>query len=359
MDNSCDVFNTRFKKSQALVKKQKDASGGGGNDPNRTVPAWAMRRNKIKLSAAPTKVQLFAGDYDGMPFFEFWATWIRRSGMLKQIFCNCRAEQREAPCLLCYLRHKEQNPNYTPKPRVAINAVELRNFHKIEKVSEKGTTWYAYEKCEGTDPLGRNLCKYCKEEVATIYGKRGYLDLGQGYWNNFMDIVAEIRQVCKTCGGKLYTMKYTCTKCNEVILDLDKTTATTEEREALETQDVKCPSCAHEGAAGKVLACFAHDAETDSFSPGCEKPIPCSPFDVELSLRIQGEGPQSTMVCDNIALLKPTVMTEEIKEKAIPYDFEPFLGGMPVEDQQRALEVTKLPDDFNAPTTKPATVDYT
>jgi len=354
------AFTKKFNKQKA-----KQPKGGGGD---RKAPAWAQRRKAIRMGPTPVWVWLYPGEYeDGMPLYEYWATWLKRDGRNRFILCNCHGGQREgAKCLLCHKMQEEENDHYIPKPRVAINAIELADFHKIEKKSEKGTVWYEYERCAGTDALGRNLCKYCDAKIETVYGRRGFLNLGKGYWNNFQKVMEEARKICKTCGGSLHLLRYVCAECDEVFLDPAKSTVTEEQRQEMETKDTVCPMCVHKGPAKKVVGCFKKDEDTDKFVKGCDTPIPSDIFDFPLLLSIEGEGPGSTLTCD-VQQMEPQEMPDEVQAMMVPYDFESFFGEMPVTEQANIMGVNEVPKhllaeseggDASAEPSKPKTINY-
>lgn len=345
--------------NNARARQQKlkaKVSGDGGGRTN--APPWAMRREQIKLTATPVTVRLYAGDYEDMPIYEYWATWIKR-GDLRFVLCNCHGGSRDVPCALCYTCVTEKNDNYLAKPRVAINAVQLADFHRIEKTSERGTVWHELVKCDGSDALGRNLCKYCDANVPTVYGKRGYLNLGPGYWKSFKKIMAEVQQTCATCAGGLHVLRWKCSECGEILLDLDKTTASQEQRARMENEDILCPVCVHTGPADKDVGCFHHDPETDKYLEGCDNPPPATIFGVDLTFRIDGEGANSTLVCQDIKVVTPTEGDDPIKEISLPYDFESFLGSMSLEEQATALGLKELPAELLGGEKEPnKTVNY-
>lgn len=353
-DDRVATFMEQFQDAQSRSKTSKEGSSGSG------APPWVRRREQIKLTQEPTDVWLFEGDYSGVPFYESWAAWFTREGHPKQVICTCHGRKLKKPCLLCYLRDAEDNNNLAPKPRVAINAIELAYFHLVEKTSDKGAKWTEYERCAGTDELGRNLCKYCDAGVPRIFGKKGFLNLGKGYWNNFLGVIAKARLVCKSCGeGRLYVMRYLCADCGEVFLDLNKSTVSKEQRQDMETKAMTCPVCVHKGVAKKELSCF-HRSPDGKLIKGCGAAKPATVFDFPLRLRVQGEGASSTLLCVNEDNLSPQAIPEAVKKLMEPYDFASFLSVMSLEEQAKLLGVKEIPKELlsGEKDEGPSTINY-
>lgn len=289
-------------------------------------------------------MRLFPGEYeDEMPMYEYWHAWISRNGKIRFILCNCHGGSRDAACVLCYKCQEEKNDNLLAKPRIAVNAVHMADFHSIEKTNERGTVWHELVQCGGTDALGRNLCVYCDNGIPAVEGKKGFLNLGHGYWKNFTKVIAEVRKTCASCAGSLHVLRWKCAECGEVLLDLDKTTASPEQRQKMDTEEVVCPVCVHKGPAAKDVGCFHHDAETNKYTPGCDNPVPADIFGVDLTLHIDGEGANSTLVCTNIKVVTAAEAAKTAELVAEPYDFEEFLGSMSLEEQATILGLDKIP----------------
>jgi len=307
----------------------------------------------VRLTQTPSEVLLFPGTYGEDIFYEYWAAWVTK-GKSRLVLCNCHNGEKDENCVLCHYQVKDKNATFIPKPRVAINAIELADFHVIEKSNDKGSTWEEWIKCHGKDPLGRNLCEHCNEGHGTTFGRRSFITLGKGYWNNFQEIVKAVGESCKNCGGQLFVSRYACGSCGHTFLDPAQTTVSKEHKAALETEEVACPACDTTALPTKELQCYKDLATTPR--EGCSNPEPATVFDVPLKLRINGEKAASTLVCENegFKVVSPEIL-EQVQDLLVPWDFPSFFGHMPVGEQASNM-IVEVPD-FGASSSSESHVD--
>lgn len=309
------------------LERTKPAGGGGGGSKN--MPLWKQRQMHVRFNEDPVWVQLFPGDYDGSEFHKSYSTWLtNKNNQKRQVFCRCDAEKRKIPCALCYYRRKEENPDFRARVKIHANAIILEEFHWVERSNDKGKTWKEPVLCQGTDRLGRPQCEYCDKGLKKSFGLRRYLALGPGYWKDFKKVIHKVRTVCKSCNGTLMANKYVCRKCNSLFVDLNKSTVPAKRRKHFEEEQVACPNCGEVARAKPVYGCYKIDPDdSDNIESGCDKPEPCTVFDMPIRLKAVSDSQSSSLVCVNKeSQWKHTPMDPKIAELAEPWDFPTIFG---------------------------------
>lgn len=320
------------------IKRTKPAGGGKGG---KAMPIWKQRQMQVKLNENPVWVHLFRGDYSGRPFFKYFSVWLaNKQNQKRQVFCNCAAEKKKVPCVLCYYRKKEENSDYSPRVKILINAMIMEDFHWVERSNDAGAKWREPVQCQGKDKLGRPQCEYCGKGLDKSFGLRRFLALGPGYWRDFKSVISRVRTVCKSCGGSLLPSKYVCGECNTLFADLDKHTVTAKRRKYFDEEKIACPNCGRVAKAKATYGCYnIVDADDpDSIEPGCDNPVPCSIFDMPLRLKVSSDKNSSSLICVNKdSQWKYKPMDSSVAEQAKPYDFEELFGSMPLDEQAKLL----------------------
>jgi len=331
------AFRDKYQQESARIQARRPQSG------KFEIPAWKMRMDKLRLDKEGTLVHIFAGNYEGWPFFEFWEAWIKVKGRPRQILCNCAGGSTDKNCVLCHYEREEENPAYIPKLRVAVNAIELATFHKVQRTAKSGRPYTVLEKCKGTNELGHNRCEYCDSRTPTTFGRKVFLSLGKGYWESLNGISEQISRICKNCGGKIFVLKYSCGECGEVFADPSAKTVSDEEFAMFESEKISCPNCGHTDYADKEEQCYKR-GEDAKLVPSCDNTEACNLFDMPIQLGIAGDGPTSSMVLQTKEEdLKFQAMDPRVVDMAHPYDFDKFLGSMPCEEQ---AEIMDKPNPF-------------
>ena len=226
---------------------------------------------------------------------------------------------------------------------MAINAVQLEDFHQIQRTSKTGKRYYDSRVCVGKNELGINQCKYCEDGLVKSFGQAGYLSFGKGYVNNFRDIREVLTKHCSNCGGRAHPMQYVCEHCDELYADLNSDVLSVEDRAQLEGGPVVCPKCGQRGVPKKILKCFK--IVNGTATPGCDTPTPLSAFELPLRLKVTGDNPSVLVLDSDKEEIRPTIMDPRAARFVAPLDFPSFLGGMTLKEQAQILG-RELPKEF-------------
>lgn len=328
--------------SRKLATRRPAFSGDRRDGQKRPIQPWQLQKQQLKIPTEGSYYYVFPGNYDnGAPFFEYWSTWTKREGTPRQIYCNCLGgSAKDTPCALCTIAENEQNPDLLPKLKIAVNVIELAEFHKVEKVSPKGAKYYELERCKGQDALGRNLCSHCEAKIATQFGRRGWLSLGRNFWVDFKGVMRKVGKICKSCGQPLFALDYHCSSCGELLFDPGKTPLTELIEIQFEEEDQTCPTCVKKGMAVPRLQCYKKQTNRlgkSSMVNSCNKPEPLTIFDTPLHLATTGGDKSSIILLDVESIKGPTPLDPRVVQMAKPYDFFSFLGHMDVTLQAEAL----------------------
>ena len=325
-------MRTRFQQMSDNHRSRHPNSGGGRGE----IPAWKLRMNKHKFTKEGSLLQIYPGNYEGWPFYEYWEAWIAAGGRKQNLLCNCKGGQSDESCVLCHYEREEENPAFIPKLRIAVNAIELAIFHKVTKTSKANREYTVLEKCRGTNELGHNECPHCDARLPTVFGRKVYLGLGKGYWETLTNIAHKLSRMCKTCGGQIFTLRYYCAECDETFADPSQRTITKEDQAMYDQDKITCPSCGHTDYAEKKEQCFKR-GEDAKLVESCDNTEPSTLFDMPLHLGVVGDGANSSLMLMNEDDLQVTPMDPRVVDMARPYDFPKFLGGMPCSEQAEKM----------------------
>lgn len=338
-DERMDSFDEWLDEVDEDIQRTKPAGGGG--DGSKSIPAWKLRQQYVRLGEDPVWVHLYPGNYGGRPLYKYFSAWLaNKNGQKRQVFCVCAAEKKKVPCVLCYYRKKEENSDYAPRVKVLCNAIITEDFHWLERKSDSGATWKEPVLCQGVDRLGRSQCEYCEKGIAKSFGLRRFLSLGPGYHRDFKAVISKVRSVCKSCGGSLLPNKYVCGSCNTLFVDLNKSAVSAARRKYFEEQKIACPNCGEVARAKPTYGCYkiVDPEDPESVEPGCSNPVPCTIFDMPLRLKVSSGKQGSSLLCVNTdAQWKYRPMDPRAAELAKPYDFEELFGTMPLDEQARLM----------------------
>lgn len=216
-----------------------------------------------------------------------------------------------------------------PQDYFCVSGWVEQMYEIVEKSRDVDGETKTYKTRELVKRSGRNRQRSKNPQV---FGNRFYFDFSNKQWRDvILAVDEEIARFAKD-GGYLVLMDYTCEKCNQRLIDMsnncfncdsDKITFDVdmehpqksrhmavcqnckEDWSLLEYKDdelkkrvvipMRCPECKHMG----------YPQPNYEHSEGKKKWDAYDIYDVQLTLRKQGEGKQTTVVCDYWEIKKP------------------------------------------------------
>ena len=335
-------FNARASTFGARVRNYTShlntALGGGGSRGGGLRVRW--RHQWRPPTDTTTKFRLLPGTYTNFAgeeeeFFQYVSHWVARSK--KTILCSKEYREIEGKlttvggkCLACEARD-DGAQDVSWRIQHAMNGIHLAFYHEAPAVDQNGNV-KRYERGEKKgEPMidlalceGRR-CKYCREGLPKVYGKKVHWSLGSQHLEELGGCAMEIAKDCGNCGGRLSTIGYECEKCGYCLVDTENTELSDAELNEYSQSPRKCPECHHTGVLIKQSEC-----------DGCQDPAPLSIFDCELEIKRQGERKNSSIY---IPRWTPCDIPEEVLEHVEPYTFKDIFSPDPFEYQAQALKM--------------------
>jgi hypothetical protein len=213
----------------------------------------------------------------------------------------------------------------------AFNAIHLAYYH-LEPVFDDDGKPIVYKKgdrqgeqvhrkvlCEG------RRCKYCKDGLEKVFGKKVHLSLGSRHLGQLAGITNEIEKDCANCGGRLEEVLWECSNCAEPLIDLANTDMKDEDILKVTARHMECPKCGTKDFPIKQSEC-----------DGCQDPTPLSIFDCDLEIKREGENTDSTIM---VPRWTPTELSDDLKEMAKPWPFKKVFSPDPFDWQAKVLKI--------------------
>lgn len=296
-----------------------------------------------KPSEDPEIIQFVKGSYgpNKEPLFRNFVVYMPKGGRRGRgayVQCTCDGgKNKSAQCVPHFYYQRDMAAKrkardegkkvdmksvFQPKPHYAFNIYRLSYFHKVETVEKRddGTEFRktTFERCKETDEIvdtNSTDCVYCLQGKERVFGQRKYYNAGQGYFDALMDIERSIGSKCKTCGGKILTVKYICAECYKegrvtTLMDPRTTQMDKKERDAFWKTPAHCATCGKSAKPKEVIRCLND----------CGQPKRRKLFDVPICVKKQGGEKFSTIV-QHGPDLDPIDYDKELLEAMQPYDF--------------------------------------
>ena len=271
--------------------------------------------------------------------------------------CACDNERRNTPCVIHYLRSKEQEerrrgirksekPIYYVRENYAITVVLWGHYHLIPKVVKLDDETTAVRKiwvpCEDSNRVVTpdTECPVCQEyfkmselikrtpdnQLSDLqlgwknhvrkFGLRKYFNMGSAYFDAFMNIYRQVARKCE-CGGDITTLRYICPKCRDhgettVIMDPKSTTLSRQEQATFWKQQIQCERCGYVGAPAEVYKCST-----------CGTPKPRSIYEYPVCIKRTGERPSISLSLIDVGPHEDIdKLPADVRKLITPYDFE-------------------------------------
>ena len=315
--------------------RRKEGGGGGGYSLG---IKWGGRwRPPVGVT---TKFRLLPGSYTDLEGFDCeYFTYVEHFAARSNKSFICSKEYKivdgslttvSGKCLGCEERDQGAE-DVSWRLLHAFNGIHLAFYH-LEPVFDDNNKPVTYKRgdrqgeqvhrkvlCEG------RRCKYCKEGLEKVFGKKVHWSIGSGHLQDLAGFVNEIEKDCTNCGGRLEPVCYDCADCGEPLIDLVETELSDNDIQKLVAHKMKCPKCGTEDFPLRQVECS-----------GCQDPTPLSIFDCDLEIKRQGEGTNSTI---QIPRWTPTELSEDLQELAKPWKLGQVFQPDPFEWQAKVLKM--------------------
>lgn len=212
----------------------------------------------------------------------------------------------DGECVPCY-NMNEGIPSVRVSRNFAFNAIRPGYFHKVPGPNINPRTkkpYMEWVRCQGKN------CKHCKALVKKEYGLRVYWPMGIRFAEQLMAYEeTKLSMVCK-CGDALHIEGFTCSKCEECVVDLESDPMDDEQITAFRSQERACPYCGHVDLYVAQRSC-----ETCGSAEGLTL------WDVILEVTRTGDGTDSSLMILGFTALDEDTKSK-LEEKMKPFDFE-------------------------------------
>lgn len=331
-------------------KRQESAKRGGGSRGRSLNIRWGSRWRPPKNKT--TKFRALPGDYKGFDgnTYEYHQYVEIFSARTKKSFCSTKkwGINSEGDLVaaggdcLGYDEWKREIDEGVPRDKRtvslrllhAFNGIHLAWYHLVpvfddngkpvlyQKGDRKGEQVHRKEECEG------RRCGMCKDKLEKVFGKKVHWSLGGGHLGDLAGVISEIEKDCLSCGGQgsLEIISYECSKCGHGFIDMENTDMADEQIFHASGQIQKCSECGTKDYMLEQPECSE-----------CQDPMKTSIFDVDLEIKRQGEGTNSTI---QVPRWTTTELPEELQEMAKPWPFNRIFAGDPLDIQAKLLKVS-------------------
>ena len=185
------------------------------SNPEGVFPRFEQRQDSIGWDR--NNLQLSVFDY----YFKYDSDKVKNLS---------RAQKKAITVLGIVIQHKVPSMDDKGQVKRDKSGVPYTNFRDCSK--------YAY---------GSNKCNYCLDINAYPYsiGKKYYLSLGSGHFEDIEAISAMISNRCE-CGGTITLQQLTCPRCNAIIADASRDVSD-EQMNNIAGKTMHCYNCHFEG----------------------------------------------------------------------------------------------------------------
>lgn len=214
----------------------------------------------------------------------------------------------------------------------AFNLLHLDWYHLVPVLDKNGKP-RLYEKGDRTGeqilekvPCEGRRCKMCRDDVEKVFGKKCHWSIGSGHLGDLGGHITEIEKNCAFCGdGMIEVVAWECSECASVIIDMNRTDLSDEEIAEVVNNPYEC-KCGNKDLLLRQMECDK-----------CQDPTPLSIFDVDMDIKRQGEGTNSTI---QIPRFTKTDISEELEDMAKPYNFKQIFAPDPLDIQAKLLKIS-------------------
>lgn len=285
--------------------------------------------------------RLLPGSYlniDGIEadFFMYVEHWVNRSHRSFVCSKEWKIENGElmavgGKCLGCEERDRGADDIGTSL-RHAFNGIHLAHYH-LEQVLDNNNRPMTKERDGKEVPVLRKVlcegrrCPHCRDGLEKVFGKKVHWSIGSGHMEHLGGVLNDIEKDCANCDNRrsLYLATLECSKCANIVVDMENTDLKDEEIAKLADTIHTCRECGNKDELLWQLEC-----------ENCQDPTPLSVFDCDLEIKRTGEDTNSTI---QVPHWTPRDLTKELLELAKPWPFNKIFRGDPFEIQAKILKI--------------------
>jgi hypothetical protein len=286
--------------------------GSAGNRAKRA--GWATKWSdelKIDKDGSAT-IQLTPAKYnidgDVMPYFTapmFQIQFQNRNGNTSWAWLRSSGPDCTLQKLADSSHPAVKAPRYGDNNRFYVNVIHYSVFGRtaVERNGEvvrysegklKGQPVYRWDEAK-TFRDRKQLVSSGKDDVC-FYRKK-FLELPATQFKVIQEISRKARGICK-CGGNLFPSIFTCSGCEEVLLNIEDTDKTDVEISQFADQDTRCRHC---GVVDFPVAQYDCDR--------CQNPVPLEYYEVVAKVKkIAGSNGFPTLVLDSVVPVSEFVL---------------------------------------------------
>lgn len=214
----------------------------------------------------------------------------------------------------------------------AFNVIHLDWYHLVPVFDDNGkAVLYKGGDRKGEQVMEKVLCEgrrceMCRDGVEKVFGKKGHWSVGSGHLGDLAGYITEIEKNCSYCGeGMLEVISWECSECGHPVIDMNETRLSDNEIAEIVLDIQECQKCGNKDYLLRQLECDK-----------CQDPTPLSIFDVDIDVKRQGEGTNSTI---QIPRFTACDISDELKDLCKPYDFKQVFAPDPLDIQARLLKI--------------------
>lgn len=323
---------------RGYTTRRSESSGGGGTLlSTRWHNRWKPPQN------ITTKFRLIPGSYQGFEgeeneYFQYVEHYVARSN--RSFICSKQYQIVDGnlatiggKCLGCQERDNGAE-DISWSLRHAFNGLHLAFYHLEPVVDDKGAPLLYKRGDRKGEQIMRKVecegrrCKYCKDGLPKVFGKKVHWSIGSGHLNDLAGFVAEIERDCSSCGeGRLEEVSYECSNCGHPFIDLSESEMDDKAIASYVAHKRECPQCQTKDYPMRQFECDK-----------CQDPESTSIFDCTLEIKRQGEGTNSTIQIPRWTVEEmPADVDEAISLK--PYPFNRVFAPDPFDIQAKILKI--------------------
>ena len=221
----------KWNQTARYFQQPKKERGGMGGSAGGGYPYNNAFRQEIRLTDKPQRLLFIdKGSYPGyedssvtLPYWEKVRHSFSEMRGGKRYFRSylCpKGADRKVSCRSCTMQYDEDDSRVSSRRIKYFPVVSLEYWFKVtNKYNDE--IWVL-----PSTPAERR--KYESDPNATeVFGRLGYIALGNGHFNQLMDIIDHVGQQCVNCmepgqrPAKLFPAKYTCGFCEHTLCDLE------------------------------------------------------------------------------------------------------------------------------------------
>lgn len=294
----------------------------GGKDFMRISDMFQPKKLEAE-GRSRTRVRLIAGEYNqelfdygtnkvyeeqGLPYYfhtVYWPAYAAHPDIVPYTAMSWKGplestagpdEVNPQPCVGRWLNDQtfvRQNGNTSRaasrRDMALVGLVELDWFHTIDRTSSSGRAYTELVRCKKDPITGRGRCEHCDASVHRQFGRRMYWDMRDFELNALLDYNEQSLATKGVCGCTVFISKFACSRCNEVLLDVEQVGMPDDEAFQWGGVPRTCDSCGHHDYATQLFDCNKMKDNGDIIT-NCNGVEPLSIWGTDLFIRLQKDA---------------------------------------------------------------------